>query len=460
MSSILRDCERRENQLSVAAHKTFALTMLRRRKWNHKSAATMFLVVASWLDICSPQLSLRAATPAGPAAANSGNYRNLFVEVGHSPQQVTAKTTAAYQQLFHGNPENQSVYFPGGTNANGPLAYIYDVASRDVRSEGMSYGMMIAVQLDKKSEFDALWNWAMTFMYHASTNHPALGFFSWSMRTNGTPNDEMPAPDGEEYFVTSLYFASARWGNGAGLYDYRAEADRLLEHMRHRERITGSTVKGPMTAGALFEPNHKMVRFTPDIANWNHTDPSYHVPAFYELWARWGPAKDREFWSQTASASRDFFQQVTHSVTALAPDYANFDATPWASPWNPHSADFQYDSWRTAMNWSVDWAWWGKDSREQNLSDRLQAFFEAQGLASYGDRLTLDGHPFSNEHATGLVAMNAVASLAARNPRARQFVEALWNTTIPAGPRRYYDGMLYLLALLHCGGEFRVWAPR
>ena len=28
----------------------------------------------------------------------------------------------------------------------------------DVRSEGMSYGMMITVQLDKKAEFDALWN--------------------------------------------------------------------------------------------------------------------------------------------------------------------------------------------------------------------------------------------------------------------------------------------------------------
>ena len=81
-----------------------------------------------------------------------------------------------------------------------------DVANRDVRTEGMSYGMMIAVQLDKKAEFDALWNWAKTFMYHAATNHPASGYFSWSMQTNGTPNDEMPAPDGEEYFATALVF--------------------------------------------------------------------------------------------------------------------------------------------------------------------------------------------------------------------------------------------------------------
>jgi oligosaccharide reducing-end xylanase len=86
-----------------------------------------------------------------------------------------------------------------------------------------------------------------------------------------------------------------------------------------------------------------MVRFTPDVDNREHTDPSYHLPAFYELWALWGPERDRPFWAQAASVSRDFFQRVTHPATGLAPDYANFDATPWASPWNPRSGDFQVD---------------------------------------------------------------------------------------------------------------------
>ena len=71
-------------------------------------------------------------------------------------------------------------------------------------------------------------------MYHDSCSSPAFGYFSWSMRTNGMPNDEMPAPDGEQYFAMSLYFASGRWGNGEGIYDYRAEADRLLTDMGHR----------------------------------------------------------------------------------------------------------------------------------------------------------------------------------------------------------------------------------
>jgi oligosaccharide reducing-end xylanase len=390
----------------------------------------------------------------------TGHYRNLFVEAGHSPQEVAAKIDSAFQQLFHGNPTSEAVYYSTGTNANGPLAYIYDVGNQDVRSEGMSYGMMIAVQLDKKAEFDAIWNWAKTYMYHDSAVSPSFGFFSWSMKTNGVANDEMPAPDGEQYFAMSLYFAAGRWGNGSGIYNYRAEADRLLRDLRHRQLITGTTVKGTMTAGAIFEPDKKLVRFTPDVANWNHTDPSYQLPAFYELWARCGPEPDREFWAQAASASRDFFQRAANPVTGLAPDYANFDGTPWAAPWSTNSADFQYDSWRTAMNWSVDWSWWGKDVRERKLSDSLQAFFESKGLSNYGNRFTLDGNQFGNDHVTGLVAMNAVASLAATNPRSQRFAEALWNTPVPTGQWRYYDGMLYLLAMLHCSSEFRIWLPR
>ncbi|MGD0252208.1 MAG: glycosyl hydrolase family 8 [Verrucomicrobiota bacterium] len=389
----------------------------------------------------------------------SGHYRNLFVEAGHSPQEVTARIDAAYQQLFHGDRDTQAVYYPAGTNANGPLGYVRDIGSEDVRSEGMSYGMMIAVQLNRKAEFDAIWNWAKTHMYHSSPTHPAYGFFSWSMKANGMLNDAMPAPDGEEYFAMSLYFAANRWSNGFGIHNYRAEADHLLTNLRHRALITGQTVNGPMTAGALFEPGHKMVRFTPDVKNWDHTDPSYHLPAFYELWALWGPAGDRAFWTEAATASRDFFQRAAHPVTGLTPDYANFDGTPWASGWNPRSADFQFDSWRTAMNWSVDWSWWGRDDRERQLSDRLQAFFESKGMSTYGNQFTLDGNPLSKDHSPGLVAMNAVASLAATHPRSRQFVEALWNTPIPAGRQRYYDGLLYLLGLLHCSGEFRIWSP-
>lgn len=404
-------------------------------------------------------LSSVAVAAEQEGAYATGRYRNLFVEAGYSAANVSDKINRAFEKLFHGNPQAEAVYFAVGENANGPLAQIRDIGSNDVRSEGMSYGMMIAVQLNRRAEFDALWNWAKTFMYHDDPKSPSYGYFSWSMKTEGMPNDEMPAPDGEEYFATALYFAANRWGSRDGIYNYQREADELLRHMRQRRQITGATVKGEMTAGNLFDPELKIVRFTPDVANWNHTDPSYHLPAFYELWALWGPEEDRAFWREAAAASREFFQRAAHPQTALTPEYANFDGTAWLAPWNPRSANFHADAWRTAMNWSVDWAWWGADPREQELSDRLQSFFESQGIDSYVNFYSLDGKPLGSDRSTGHVAMNAVGSLAATHPRSREFVAALWNAQVPSGQWRYYDGMLYLMAMLHCGGEFRIWRP-
>jgi oligosaccharide reducing-end xylanase len=110
------------------------------------------------------------------------------------------------------------------------------------------------------------------------------------------------------------------------------------------------------------------------------------------------------------------------------------------------------------MNWSVDWSWWQRDPRERVLSNRLQEFFKSQGLDTYGCQFTLDGQPLDNNHAKGLVATNAVASLAATNALAKEFTEALWNMPVPlAFNERYYEGLLYMMAMLHCSGEFRIW---
>jgi hypothetical protein len=88
-----------------------------------------------------------AAATDGNGAHATGKYRNLFVEAGHTPQDVELKIAKAYEQLFQGDKKTQRLCFPSGENENGPLVYIPDIQHTDVRSEGMSYGMMIAVQL-------------------------------------------------------------------------------------------------------------------------------------------------------------------------------------------------------------------------------------------------------------------------------------------------------------------------
>jgi oligosaccharide reducing-end xylanase len=60
-----------------------------------------------------------------------------------------------------------------------------------------------------------------------------------------------------------------------------------------------------------------------------------------------------------------------------------------------------------------------------------------------------------------MVATGAVGSLAAaKGANASAFVDELWNTPVPSGEQRYYDGMLYLMSMMHCSGNFRIWGPK
>jgi len=434
----------------------------------NKSVVRSALIAGALVLIALPLASQVQASPEdGSSAYANGKYRNLFAEDGHSQREIKAKVDAAYQQLFLGDPQTQAIAFVAGSNANGPLMYVTDWANHDVRTEGMSYGMMIAVQLGKKAEFDAIWNWAMTYMYISDPKAPSYQFFAWSCKTDGTHNSEGAAPDGESYFAMALLFAANRWPGGKGIFDYKAEADKLLRAMVHRQEITAQGKDGPHSVGPMMHADPPMILFVPEVMPEPFTDPSYHLPAFYELWARWGPEEDRAFWNRAAETSRAFFVKTTNPETALSPVYANFDGTPHVNDFS-QSGEFAYDAWRTASNWSVDWSWWRKAPAEQDLSDRIQKFFAAQGVDKYGPIYTLDGKDLSakpgqthEDHPAGLVGTNAAAGLAATDrARAKQFTEALWNTPIPSGQYRYYDGMLYMMSLLHVSGEFRIWAPK
>jgi oligosaccharide reducing-end xylanase len=448
----------------------------------------------------------------GVGAYATGNYRDLFKEQGHSPEETRAKIDKAFQQLFHGDAVSERVYFEAGTNQNGPLAYITDWANNDARSEGMSYGMMIAVQMDKKREFDALWNWSNTYMLITDKQNPNVGYYAWSMNTDGTPRSTGPAPDGEQYYAMALLFAAHRWGNGTGIYNYQEQAERILREMRHHPIVSGTEPfkihpddppmastpssftspnnverqqantnlaiergekphapnfphfgfggnRGPSYSGPMVNETYFMVRFLASKDSID-TDPSYHLPAFYELFARWGPEEDRQFWATAADASRGLFYRVVDQKTGLSPDRNNMDGSPLRD-WNGKPAAFGYDSWRTISNWSVDYSWWRKEPHEIELSDRVQRFLIQKGISTFSDRYTLDGEPLSTRHSTGMVAAATVGSLSASNKKnARDFVDELWRTPTPVGDQRYFDGMLYIMSMLHCSGNFRIWMPK
>lgn len=74
---------------------------------------------------------------------------------------------------------------------------------------------------------------------------------------------------------------------------------------------------------------------------------------------------------------------------------------------------------------------------------------------TYVNQYSLAGMPLSGDRSPGLIALNAVGSLVATNPVAAEFVDELWALEPPSGQWRYYDGLLYLMSMLHVSGNFR-----
>lgn len=364
------------------------------------------------------------------------SYRNLFAELGYTPIQIQTKLNAAWDMLFYGDTTTERVYYPVGTD----MAYIKSIDSDDIRSEGMSYGMMIAVQMNKKEEFDRLWKWSKTYMYNQTGEQK--GFFAWRVKPDFSKADQNPAPDGEAYFTTALIFAHYRWGSeSSGIFNYYQEARTLLQAMKQPNALNFF----------MYDPTVKQVVFTPYYDSAKHTDPSYHVPAFYEIWYRFS---GDTFWKEVAIESRKLFKNQAHPVTGLGPDYSEFDGRPKYS--GDHDK-FRYDAWRTVQNAAVDYAWWGIDPWQVEYANRIQNFFASKGVTTYGNLYTLDGTQEGNDHSPGLVAMNAVASLAANNAYSADFVRDFWNVPMTRDKYRYYDGMLYLLGFLHVSGQFKAY---
>lgn len=383
-------------------------------------------------------------------------YRNLFAELGYKQKDIDKKLKSVFESVFYG-PDK--VYFEVGDS----MAYISDIKNHDVRTEGMSYGLMIAVQFDRKDIFDRLWRWSKKYMQHQEGL--LKGYFAWSCQTDGTRNAQGSASDGELYYVTSLIFASNRWGNSTGI-NYLAEAQNILNCSMQKI--------GMERVAPLINLEHQLITFTPDPFGGRFTDPSYHIPAFYEVWARWAEDGRSEFWRVCARKSREYLHKSIHPVTGLNPDYNNYDGTLLGSKRVIGDA-FRFDSWRVPMNIALDYSWACADRKwQQEYGNKIQNFFYSQGIDSFVDQYNVDGTTVTEllgaggykklRHSLGLVATTAAVSLVCTHDKSREFVDRLWNAKhVPYDDGyfdAYYDGLLRLFAFMHLSGNYRIIFPQ
>ena len=393
------------------------------------------------------------ATTAPPSKTTT----NLFVTVGARTQgQVNDKVTVAVNRFFGigtGEPTTPTAasgyrcYYELPNDAS--MGYIWAADSDDVRSEGMSYGMMIAVQMDLREQFDRLWKFAKTYMQYPASGGAWSYYFKWQGRVSGstvTFGNTGPAPDGDEYFAAALYLADKRWGS-TGAFNYKQEADNISAAMLHNT-ATGDGRAPIINAGS------NMVVFYPQGASGNFTDPSYHLPAFYELFALYGPSSDAAKWRSIATTSRSFLVTSAHATTGLHPDYATFQG--------PDDGDGGRRSQRVSLR---------RLARGHEHGGRPRLVQRQRGDEDAGrdvSRLLFQpphqwqrrGQPVQGRRQrrlgrglTALTATLAAGGLASTAANRTTYVNNLWNIAQQSGQYRYYQESVYLLGLLATAGK-------
>lgn len=364
---------------------------------------------------------------------------NLFANYGYAQADIDAKIDLAWHTIFEGSSEERFYY-----DAGNDTGYMVDTGNMDARTEGMSYGMMIAFQMNRKDIFDRLWKWSKTHML--MTTGSQAGYFAWSCALDGKKNAYGAAPDGEEYYIMDLIFASRRWGNGEGIFDYAAEARALMKRCLH----------GTLP---MWNKENAYIRFVPGC---EFTDPSYHLPHFYELYAEFSADEDTAFWKKAAEESRRFFSACCHPKTGFAAEYSFYDGRP--NPFGPPEGHgyFFSDAYRVAATLGTDASWFGKTPELSRIMANMQAFFAGIPPNEYMT-YEIDGTLVQQKalHPVGLLATLAQGSLAVwddKDPEtaanAEAFVRRFWQTPLRTGERRYYDNCLYFFALLALSGRY------
>jgi oligosaccharide reducing-end xylanase len=345
--------------------------------------------------------------PGGCIAAPT-TYANLFVTVsGHTQADSDAKLSTAWSTLF--NPKGSgTIYFDGPGSDE---SYVEDINNNDVRTEGMSYGMMIAVQLDHQTEFDRLWTWVRNHMASGCSDAGCTGKqIAWACSTSGAKAGAGGAPDGDEYFAEALVFAHTRWGDTSGKYNYATEAQWVLDLVRTQD----------------FNTTYHLVKYYSGNDN-GQTDASYNLPAFYQTWACFDTA-NADFWNTALTASRAWFPKAASSTGTFGDQNAYSGGSP---------ANTGVDKIRVVVNIMMDWYNFAADTwQSDTYAPEYSAHEKSVGASAES-------------------SCNALLGFALPASTGKPFVDKLWSQAVPA--HIYWDGSLYMLALLHVSGTFHLW---
>lgn len=305
----------------------------------------------------------------------------------------------------------------------------FDTSTQTV-SEGIGYGMLIAVYMDDQDLFDGLWNY-----YNAFLNNN--GVMNWKIEGCSTVLGYNGATDAELDAAMALIIASYRWGN-TGTINYDSDASDLITIIKNHEVESGTNVLKPGDAWGGS----------------NTTNISYYAPAYYRAY---NSHTNDTSWNNVADKSYDVIeanQSVTGAVYNLVSDWCKADGNfssevSWATN---EGKTYSYDAARTPWRIALDYLWYG-NSEALSYSNSCIDFINAKnGLDNIYPGYNLDGSAFITGYKdvtfTGAYAVAAMASTD------QNFVNGAYSKVVEMSTTAYFGATLRMLYLLTLSGNF------
>ncbi len=239
--------------------------------------------------------------------------------------------------------------------------------SNDTVSEGIAYGMLIAVYMNDQPMFDALWT-------YAQSKRDGNGLMNWHLDSNGGTLDGGGATDADEDMAYALLMAGAQWGG-----TYNASAVTLINAIWDKEVESGSNVLKP---GDNFGGS-------------SQTNPSYFAPAYYRTFAKATPAHD---WAAVVESSYTILAAAS-GANGLVPNWVSSSGAGVDGPGNDSNGQYYgYDACRTPFRIALDYCETG-EPRAKAYLDKLVTFMNTAG----GTRLVMlkDGYTSAGANPPG-----------------------------------------------------------
>jgi endo-1,4-beta-D-glucanase Y len=313
--------------------------------------------------------------------------------------------------------------------------------NNDTVSEGIGYGMLIAVNMNDKALFDGLWG-------YWQANATAGSLMTWQV-----PGGNGSATDADEDAAFALLLASKQWGG-----TYLNSAKTVIGNIWTSDiQSTGSGTIPIPNGGSSYSGSGSSL-----------TNPSYFAPAYYKVFATVDTGHN---WAGVITNVYTYLTNImSHgSANGLIPAWCQNNCTTAGGTSNANNNAYQYDAHRVPWRIGLDACWNGNASAKSYVNTATNFWSGAvgtgaagPGLGALADIYATGGTAVDTTHnSMSLIGTMGVGAMAAGNAalaqRAYQFIVDASYSPDPVGATAaytYFNATVGLLTALTLSGNF------